>query len=103
MATNRERIRQYYAHEHDEWRRLETELGSYEWATTTRRLSQFLPPPPGRVLDIGGGPGRYAIWLAQQGYDVTLGDLCPNLVDEAARRARDANVAIRAVVLDATD
>ena len=28
-----------------------------------------------RVLDVGGGAGRYSIWLAERGYDVTLVEL----------------------------
>jgi ubiquinone/menaquinone biosynthesis C-methylase UbiE len=26
--------------------------------------AMHLPPPPATVADIGGGPGRYALWLA---------------------------------------
>jgi SAM-dependent methyltransferase len=96
-------LRRYYDEEHDEWGRLETELGAYEWATTTRHLAQFLPPPPARIVDIGGGPGRYAIWLAQRGYDVTLVDLSPHLVEQAQRRAAEAGVRFVAVVGDAAD
>lgn len=33
-------------------------------------LERFLPPPPARVLDVGGGPGAYAAWLAGSGYAV---------------------------------
>jgi len=46
-----------------------------EFAVTMRALADHLPPPPARVLDCGGGPGRYAIELARQGYEVTLFDL----------------------------
>jgi 2-polyprenyl-3-methyl-5-hydroxy-6-metoxy-1,4-benzoquinol methylase len=34
-------------------------------------------------LGLGGGPGRYAIWLAGQGLAVTLADLSPSLLDLA--------------------
>ena len=33
--------------------------------------------PGDRILDIGGGPGRYAIRFAQRGCAVTLVDLSP--------------------------
>ena len=56
-----------------EWER--EERHRTEFAVTRRALSQHLPPPPARVLDCGGGPGRYAIELARQGYAVTLFDL----------------------------
>ena len=32
-------------------------------------------PRRGRALDIAGGAGRHAIWLAQRGLDVTLADI----------------------------
>lgn len=46
-----------------------------EFAITLRALVQHLPPATCRVLDCGGGPGRYAIELARLGYEVTLFDL----------------------------
>lgn len=45
--------------------------------------------PSGRVLDLGCGEGGDAIWLAQQGWDVTGADISPS----AVRRARDAAAA----------
>lgn len=30
----------------------------------------FLPPPPARVIDLGAGPGRDALWLAGLGHHV---------------------------------
>ncbi|MBM4002297.1 MAG: class I SAM-dependent methyltransferase [Planctomycetes bacterium] len=50
---------------------------------------------PGRALDIGGGLGRHAIWLAEQGWKVTLVDVSE--VGLAIARERSAN---RSVILD---
>lgn len=61
-----------------EWVRMEHHR--IEFAVTSRTLREHLPPPPARILDCGGGPGRYALMLAQQGYEVTLFDLSPELL-----------------------
>src|SRR5205807_874579 len=42
---------------------------------------------PARVLDVGGGPGAYAEWLADVGYDVKLVDALPLHVEQARHRA----------------
>ncbi|GAA1645083.1 class I SAM-dependent methyltransferase [Actinoplanes couchii] len=77
-------VRAYYASFHRrELGRLETAEGRVEFALTTRLLDARLPTE-GRVLDIGGGPGRYAAWLAGRGLRVTLADLSPNLLELAA-------------------
>lgn len=49
------------------YRRIEYEVVRYF-------LDKHLPSQ-GSILDLGGGPGRYAIALAKQGYQVTLLDL----------------------------
>jgi SAM-dependent methyltransferase len=49
-------------------------------------LGRFLPPAPATVLDIGGGPGSHACWLAARGYQVHLIDITPLHV-ELARQA----------------
>ena len=56
-----------------EWLRLERDR--IEFAVTLRILDDYLPPAPARLLDIGGGPGRYAIELIRRGYEVTLADI----------------------------
>ena len=41
-------------------------------------------PSSGRVIDVGGGPGTYAAWLARLGYDVDLVDPIPLHVQQAS-------------------
>src|SRR5258705_9727667 len=57
--------------------------GALELARTQALLERYLPPPPGVVADVGGGPGRYAVWLAQRGYRVHLVDPVPLHVEQA--------------------
>ena len=87
-----ELIQRYYGQEAEaEWRRLDRHRT--EFAVTLRALGEHLEPPPARVLDCGGGPGRYAIELARQGYEVTLFDLSPECLQLA--RSKAARIALR--------
>jgi SAM-dependent methyltransferase len=52
------------------------------------QLLEHLPPPPGPVLDVGGGAGHQSFLLAQAGYDVTLLDASPAMLDKAQERLR---------------
>ena len=58
-----------------------------EFAVTCRLLAEHLPPPPGQILDVGGGPGRYALHLTRQGYHVVLFDLSRRSLDLALEMA----------------
>ncbi|MHB8947303.1 MAG: class I SAM-dependent methyltransferase [Bacillota bacterium] len=75
-----------------EWTRLERHRT--EFAVTMRALVDYLPKPPARILDVGGGPGRYAIALAGRGHQVTLLDLSANLLAAARERAAEARVTL---------
>jgi SAM-dependent methyltransferase len=44
-------------------------------------------PQGGSALDLAGGAGRHAIWLAKQGWDVTLIDISETGVAEARQNA----------------
>jgi SAM-dependent methyltransferase len=103
----RDAVRAYYAQLGErEWERLAHPTdGAVEYAVNCRLLAAHFPPA-GRVLDLGGGPGRYTIWLAQHGYSVTLADLSPNLLAIAREQIAQAGVGdrIEAVVeVDACD
>src|SRR3712207_420162 len=73
-----------------EWERLERHRT--EFAVTMRVLQEHLPQPPARVLDVGGGPGRYAIALAAKGYQMTLVDLSSKVLEFARQKAGEAGV-----------
>jgi S-adenosylmethionine-dependent methyltransferase len=51
-----------------------------------QQLLEHLPPPPAPVLDVGGGAGHQSFPLAQAGYDVTLLDSSPAMLDKARER-----------------
>ena len=56
---------------------------------------------PLRVLDIGTGPGFYAIILARRGYDVTAVDYSEGMLREAKRNAGELADSIRFARMDA--
>ena len=85
-------IRAYYE-AGEELGRLERGYWRLEFARTKELLLRYLPRPPARVLDVGGGPGVYAEWLADAGYDVKLVDVTPLHVREARQRATGRFVA----------
>ena len=65
-----------------------------EFALTMKAIGEYAPGAPAQVVDIGGGPGRYSIALAQAGYDVTLVDLSSKHLEFAKARADEAGVVI---------
>lgn len=65
--------------------RLETGSGLLERVRTEEILARYLPAPPATILDVGGGPGIYAGWLAEKGYQVFLVDLVQKHIDQARR------------------
>ncbi len=68
-------VRRYYDQNVEkEWNRLAQPYRRLELVSTLRLVEEHFPAA-GRVLDVGGGPGRYTIELAQRGYRVTLIDL----------------------------
>lgn len=80
MAIDPEVSAHYTAGE--EHRRL-TGQPSLELLRTRLLLERFLPPPPARVLDVGGGAGVHASWLAERGHRVRLVDPVPLHVAQA--------------------
>lgn len=95
-------IEQYYDRKsEDEWQRLERHRT--EFAVTKLALADYLPTLPNegpvpKIADIGGGPGRYAITLAQKGYEVTLVDLSRRNLALAQEKTLAAKVSLAEIV-----
>jgi SAM-dependent methyltransferase len=102
MSDALARVRAAYdADPEREWCRLESGTQMrLEHLITSHALGRHLPPPAAapRVLDAGGGPGRYTIDLAARGYRVTLLDLSPRSLDLARERIAAAGRAVAARV-----
>ncbi len=76
--------------------RLHEGTGNLDRERSRELLKRFLPPAPAVILDVGGGPGGHAGWLAQQGYAVHLVDITPlhvRLAREASRNQPEAPLA----------
>ena len=83
-----------------EWRRLESKAQyRLEHLVTMYALKRHLPvvtqDRPCHVLDAGGGPGRYTLALAAQGYTMSLFDLSPALLALARQRIAESAPAVR--------
>ncbi len=92
-------------HEHyelgQERDRLATPFGQVEFARTTEVVLRHVPSPPAAVADIGGGPGRYSLWLAERGYTVVHRDPVALHVEQLTAAAGALGGGIRAAVGDA--
>ena len=99
--TNEERIKvvqEFYDSQVSyEWDRI---ADKPEFLLTCRMLDRYIKPGD-KVLDIGGGPGRYSFYLAEKGCDVTLVDLSSENISFASKHAAEHGVHIQAVCGDA--
>lgn len=68
-------------------------------ATTARQFDRHLPPPPGKIIDAGGGAGHQAFRLADRGYQVVLADPSEEMLRRATERPRRKAAAARPALL----
>lgn len=81
------------------------ECDGYYWGTEPaelcKELVSLVPPSKDiKVLDIGCGEGKDAVWLAKQGYSVTAFDITSNGVRKAKEMAKEQGVDINVFVAD---
>jgi tellurite methyltransferase len=69
--------------------------GELETESPFLRKHEIHLPRRGKALDIAGGAGRNAIWLARRGLDVTVVDVSDVALDKAERRALTSGLASR--------
>jgi len=80
-----------------EWNRINERP---EFYLTCRFIDRYIKPGD-KVLDIGGGPGRYSLYLAEKGCDVTLFDLSDENVKFASNQAMEKNIQLNTISGDA--
>jgi len=90
-----DRVRRYYA-TFDEWGRLERPPGRLEFLRTMEVIERYVPADHA-VLDLGGGPGRYAMALAERGNAVTLADQSGEQLVAARDRLAAAGLQVREI------
>ena len=78
-----EEILSFYRQTQESKRLTKDVRGQIEFARTQEIITRYLPDPPAVVLDIGGGSGPYACWLAKAGYEVHLVDPVDLHVEQA--------------------
>jgi ubiquinone/menaquinone biosynthesis C-methylase UbiE len=79
-------IGDYYDASDEAGRLVSRPEGQLEFLRTQALLARFLPAPPARLLDVGGGAGIHALPLAARGYEV-------HLVDPVERHLEQARLA----------
>src|SRR3954454_2815527 len=80
----------FYTSVEDEAARLSLRRNRLEFIRTQALIRERLPAGPARVLDVGGGTGAHAAWLAADGHDVEL-------IDPVTAHVRTAREAARAL------
>ena len=88
-----------YYNQGKEATRLDRPSGRLEFLRTLDILARFLPAAPASLLDVGGGPGRYAIHYARQGYAVHLVDPIALHVEQALALAAGEGVTLASAVV----
>ncbi len=83
----------------NEWNRT---AGTIEYCITARMLERTIRPGES-VLDIGGGPGRYSLWLAEKGCKAALFDLSSGNVAFASRKTIQMGLPLQTICGNALD
>jgi len=68
-----------------------------EFYINLRYIKENIPDKSLKILDLGGGPGRYAVELTKAGHKVTLIDLTDFHVKEAKRLSKEEKIKLHKV------
>ena len=90
MDEFKEKLSNFY-NKFNENKRLDTRHGQVEFLTSIKYIHEYLKPGD-KIVDIGAGPGRYSLYLKNEGYDVTAVEYVkPNI---GMLRAKDKDIRI---------
>ncbi len=85
-------VENWYDNQYDEWSRLDRH--KIEFEMTKRYMDTYIKGNSLKVLDIGGGPGRYAFYLGDKGHKVTLLDLSQKHINIAKAKAQELGITL---------
>lgn len=102
MHQQKVKIKNHYdSNPEREWARLD--MYGIEFQVTLKHLIENLKPNS-KILDIGGGPGRYAFALTEMGHSVHLTDLSSGHIELAIKKQLELDITLEATtVMDAED
>lgn len=89
-------VEHWYDHEYEEWDRLEHH--KVEFDITKMYMDRYILGERLKIFDIGGGPGRYALYLAKKGHRVTLLDLSKKNLEVAKKESKKQNIPLENTV-----
>lgn len=90
------KVEYWYDNKYDEWERLERH--EIEFDITKRYLDEYITGENLETFGIGGGPGRYSIYLAEKGHKVSLLDLSKRNIEVAKEKSREKNVTLEVYI-----
>ena len=76
------------------------DIHKVEYSITLNAIEKFGCEKPANIIDIGGGPGRYAIELTKKGYTVDLIDISQELLDLAKKESERQGIKINTIIYD---
>ena len=79
-----------------EWTRMDRH--PLEFEITKRHIEQFIMPKS-KIVDIGGGPGKYSFYFASKGHKVTLVDLSPNNISYANTKQNEIGIKLEQTIV----
>ena len=97
----KEILNNFYNEDCAEDTRLESQHGQVEFLTTINYVEKYLKPET-KILEVGAGTGRYSIYYANKGYNVTAIEYVQHNVDILKSKIKD-NMNIVAEQGDAVD
>lgn len=67
--------------------RLDKGMGVFEFERIKSLIEKYIPSSSSKIIDIGGGTGKYSEWLAKKGHQVHLVEPVPKHIKLAESRA----------------
>ena len=67
--------------------RLDKGMGIFEFERIKTLIEKYIPSSSSKIIDIGGGTGKYSEWLAKKGHQVHLIEPVPKHIKLAQMRA----------------